>query len=59
MFYRRVQPAKPGAIVAMRFFGIHEIDGPWYAVEHAVLDSRAHVADVAGVGARVEEPALR
>jgi hypothetical protein len=40
MVYRRVQGSKPGAILEMRLFGIHEIDGPWYAVEHAVLDAR-------------------
>jgi hypothetical protein len=38
--YRRIQATKPGAILEMRVHGMHEVNGPWYAVEHAILDSR-------------------
>jgi len=38
--YRRAQGTKPGAILEMRIHGMHEVNGPWYVVEHAVLDAR-------------------
>ncbi len=40
MIYRRAQPAKPNAILEMRIAGLHEIDGPWYVVEHGIMDER-------------------
>jgi hypothetical protein len=40
MVYKRPQPTKPSAILEMRIHGLHELDGPWYAMEHAVMDSR-------------------
>jgi hypothetical protein len=40
MTYRRVQPHAPHAVLEMRIGGLHEIDGPWYATEHVVLDAK-------------------
>ena len=40
MIYKRTQPTKPDAVLEMRIHGLHELDGPWYAMEHGVMDSR-------------------
>ncbi len=39
MIYRRTQPTRPNAILEKRIGGLHELNGPWYALEHAVMDA--------------------
>jgi hypothetical protein len=38
--YERVQPTAPKARLQMRISGLHEIGGPWYALDHVILDEK-------------------